>query len=122
MLNFIEKKVLDAVTVTTTSDPVNVSGYKRIGIQILASAITSGNGVFTVEATSDGTNWKALATLIDNVANTNAQQLTRVASKTLSTNGSDFLYLDNFVAVKAIRVKATVSTDGACSAFVVARE
>lgn len=122
MLNFIEKKALDAATATKTSDPINVSGYKRIGIQVLASDISTGNGVFTVEATSDGTNWKALATLIDNVANSNAQQLTRVASKTLSANGSDFVYLDNFVAVKAIRVKVAVSTDGKYSAFVVASE
>lgn len=122
MLNFIEKTALDEVTVTTTSDPINVAGYKRVGIQILASDISSGNGVFTVEASNDGTNWKAVNTLIDNVSNTNAQMLTRVASKTLSANGSDFVYLDNFVGLKAIRVKVAVTTDGKYSAFVVASE
>ncbi len=122
MLNFIEKKVLDAVIATATSEPIDVSGYKRIGIQVLASDISSGNGVFTVEATNDGVNWSPVNTLIDNVTNTNAQTLTRVDSKTLSANGSDFIYLDGFVAVKAIRVKVTVSTDGKYSASVVASE
>ena len=122
MLNFIEKKPLDAVTATTTSGPINVAGYKRIGIQVLASAISSGNGVFTVEATSDGTNWKALATLIKNAANTSSEQLTRIASITINANGSDFVYLDEFVAVKAIRIKVVVTTDGKYSASVVASE
>lgn len=122
MLNFIEKKVLDAVTATATSIPINVSGYKRIGIQVLATDISSGNGVFTVEATNDGVNWTPLNILIDNVANTNAQTLTRIASKTLSANGSDFVFLDEFAGIKAIKVKVTVTTDGKYSASVVVSE
>ena len=118
----VEKTLLNAVTATTTSDPVNVSGFKRIGLQLLAASITSGNGAFIVQGTIDGTNWVTLNTLLDNVTNTNAQNLTRVASKTLSSNTSALMWLDNFIALKAIRVKVTVTTDGAYSAFVVAGE
>lgn len=113
---------LTATTITSTGKPVNVDGYKRIGIQLLAAAITSGNGVFTVEGTIDGLNWVALNVLIDNVTNTNAQNLTRVASETLSSNSSVLVWLDNVIGLQQLRVKVTVTTDGTYSAFVIASE
>lgn len=113
---------LNAVSATTTGKPVNVDGFKRIGIQLLAAAITSGNGVFTVEGSIDGLNWVALNVLIDNVTNTNAQNLTRVASKTLSSNSSALLWLDNLTGLLQLRVKVAFTTDGQYSAFVIASE
>jgi len=118
----LEQTLLNAVTSTTTSSPANIEPYKRIGLQFLASGISAGNGAFTVEGTIDGTNWVALNTLIDNVTNTNAQTLTRVASKTLSSNSSVLVWLDNLLGLKAIRAKVTVTTDGSYSAFVIASE
>lgn len=121
-MKFIEQTLLSAVVATTTSAPFNVEGFKRIGLQLLAASITSGNGVFTVEGTINGTNWVALNVLIDNVTNTNAQTLTRKASHTLSANGSALLFLDELVGLKAIRVVVTRTTDGSYSAFATASE
>ena len=118
----LEETLLDAVTATTTSKPANIEQLKRIGLQFLAASISSGNGVFTVEGTLDGVNWVALSTLIDNVTNTNVQNFTRVASKTLSSNSSVLVWVDSRLGLKAIRVVVTVTTDGAYSAFIVASE
>lgn len=121
MALFDEATLLSAVVADTTSVPFNVHNFKNIGLQFLAASITSGNGVFTVEGTIDGTNWVALNMLVDNVTNTNAQTLTRVASKTLNSNTSVIVWLEDIVALKAIRVKVDRTTDGAYSAFVIAR-
>jgi len=55
------------------------------------------------------------------VANANSEQLTRVASKTLSADGSVLVFLENIMSVKALRVKVTVTTDGTYSAFLIAK-
>jgi hypothetical protein len=115
----MEKQILSGVEATTTSSPFSVEQYSRIGLHLSSKEVDSGNGVFTVEGTIDGTNWVALNTLVDNVTNTNAQNLTRVASKTLSTNTSVLVYLLESV-VKAIRVTVTVTTDGEYSCSVIA--
>ncbi|MCK5211704.1 hypothetical protein KAJ89_03310 [Candidatus Parcubacteria bacterium] len=120
MAQFKEKISLDAVVADTNGVAVNIEGYKRVGIQLLAASISSGNGVFTFEGTIDGTNWVALNMIIDNVANATANNPTRVASKTLNSDTSILLWLDNFLALKAIRVVVDVTTDGAYSAFVIA--
>lgn len=118
MENVKKQTLLDGVEATTTSAGFNVEGLKRIGLQFLAD-ITSGNGVFTVLGSIDGTNFVALNTLIDNVTNTQSQQLTRVASKTLSTDTSMLVWLDIFVGLKVIKVKVTRTTDGTYSAFLI---
>jgi hypothetical protein len=115
-----EEVLLNGVTADTTSKPLNVEGYKRVGFQFKAAAITSGNGVFTVEGTINGVDFVTLANLINNVANTNAQTITRVASVTLSSNTTAFVWLDPHVALKAVRVKVDMTTDGAYSASAIA--
>ena len=118
---------LTAVTTTTTSGNIWVGNYKKIAILVRAASITSGNGVFTVkggfaESPSTSPTFTALNTLIDNVTNTNGQQLTRVASKTLSGNGDAFLWLSPETPVTHLQVIGTVTTDGAYSAFVIGWE
>jgi hypothetical protein len=115
----MEQHLLSAVTATTTSSAFSVERFSRIGLQLTAAGITAGNGVFTVEGTIDGTNWVALSTIIDNVTNTNAQNYTRVSSKTLSSDGSALVWLLD-LQLKAIRVTVTYTTDGAYSAHVIA--
>jgi len=122
MLNHIEEKSLDAVVVDTDGDAVNIEGYKRVGVQLICADHSAGNGVFTIEGTIDGTNWVALNMIIDNLTNTNVQNLTRIASKTLSANGSALVWLDELLALKAIRVVVDVTTDGTYSAIVLASE
>jgi len=120
MREYIEQTLLNGVAATTTSSPISIGGFNHIGLQFLASAISAGNGVFTVEGTIDGTNWVALNVLVDNVTNTNAQTLIRVASKTLSSNTSVLVWLEVTATLKALRVKVTRTTDGTYSAFAIA--
>lgn len=112
----MQRVLLNAVTATTTSDGTSIENHQNVTLQFIAASIASGNGVFTVEVSNDGTNWVAFNMLIDNVTNTNGQTLTRVASKTLSSNSSVVVALDNF-SWKMLRVKVTRTTDGAYSAI-----
>ena len=82
------KVLLDAVSVGQESLAFNVEEYGRVGFQFLADAVTSGQGIFTVDGTIDGSTWMRINTLIANVSNSNSQSLTRVASVVLSTSVS----------------------------------
>lgn len=83
-------------------------------LQFVAASVTSGNGVFTVEVSNDGSNWVAYNKLTTNVTNTNGQTDTRVASVTLNSNTSSVVSLpENFAF---FRVKVAASIDGAYSA------
>lgn len=108
--------LLNAVTATATSNGVPVPNAGRLSISVTASGISSGNGVFTVEVSNDGTNWVAYNRITSNVTNTNAQTDTRVASVTLSSNTSNFLFFPPGDTFMSFRVKCTVTTDGAYTA------
>ncbi len=103
-----------AWTTSTTSAGFAPTLNGLCSLQFVASAITSGNGVFTVEVSNNGTDWTAYNKLTTNVTNTNAQTDTRVASVTLSSNGSAVVSLPTPFAF--YRVKIVVTTDGAYSA------
>ena len=122
MSNFTEQKSLDAVVVDTTGDAVNIEGKRGLGVQLQCANHSQGNGVFTFEGTIDGKNWVALNVMIDNLTNTNAQGYTRVATKTLSSDTTILLWLDDAIALKAFRVVVDVTTDGTYTANVIARE
>lgn len=110
--------VLNAVTVTTTSNVVNIANNRGVTLLFTAASISSGNGVFTVDGLVGG-RWITGIPIIDgNVSNTNAQNLTRVTSATLSTNASKVYHLDPHQGFEAIRIKVTVTTDGSYSADV----
>lgn len=113
-----EKVLLNGVTVDTTSLGLNVEGYSKVGFQFVAD-VTSGNGVFSVEGTIDGVNWVTLP-LITIAANTNGQTLIRVVSITLSSDTSVLAFLDSHVAVKAVRAKVDMTTDGTYTALAIA--
>lgn len=104
-------QVFTGKTATFTSAGQNIEALQNISLQFIAASIASGNGVFTMDVSNDGINWVAYSMLIDNVTNTNGQTLTRVASKTLSSNTSVVVALDAF-GFKMLRVKVTVTTDG----------
>lgn len=103
-----------AFTTSTTSTGVGGNGFGRASIQFVAASITSGNCVFTVDVSNDGTNWTAYNRLTTNATNTNAQTDTRVASVTLSTNTSSVVTIPDAFAF--FRITAVVTTDGAYSA------
>lgn len=115
--------LIDASTVSVT-DPVTVLGTNtadtsmrtKLSIQFTATAITSGNGVFKVYVSNDGTNWVLYSRLNSNVTNTNAQNDTRVASVTLSSNTSAICFFPVGDYFRYIGVSLAVTTDGSYSA------
>lgn len=111
---------LSAVTADTTSSAIDVLGAKKISIGLTAASISSGNGVFTVTASIDGTNYVTLLNIVDNTASTNAQTIVRVASVTLTQNTSKVYCLDlDYFSYQFIKVAVDMTTDGAYSATVV---
>lgn len=104
---------LSAATITTTSDAFDVSKRDQITVQITATAITSGNGVFSIDASNDGTNWVTGIAVQDVTATASG---TWVASKTLSSNSTAMVYVKP--GMRFIRVKVVPTTDGSYSAII----
>lgn len=107
-----------ATVANTAALVLDVSKRQLKSIQFTASGITSGNGVFGVEVSNDGTNWIVYNRLISNVTNTNAQTDTRVAAPTLSTNTSSIYFFPTSDLFRYMRVFVTRTTDGTYSATV----
>lgn len=99
---------------TTTSRTFGGLQFGRASLQLTAASITSGNGVFTVDVSNDGTNWTAYNRLTTNATNTNAQTDARVASVTLSTNTTSVVTIPDPFAF--FRVNVVITTDGSYSA------
>jgi len=124
-MNTIRKIVaLNGVTATTTSDKIFVGGAKRVGVLLRRANHSSGSTAFTIKGSMDYEEvtpvMTALNVFIDNVTNTNGQNLTRVAGKTLSADGDAFLWLDSNCLINYIEITATETTDGTHSACVLA--
>ena len=118
--NYTQKIVaLNAVTATTTSAAIPTAGAKKITLLFTRANHSSGSTAFTVNGSVDGTTYIACATMVENLANAIGEGPTRVASKTLSANGSAMLALDlTYFGYTSITVTATETTDGTHSATV----
>lgn len=106
----------NAITATTTSLMQLCAGAKAIMIEFTeAGTVNNRSGVLTITVSSDyGTTFRAYSMLIDNVANANTETLTRVASKTRNSAGTDILWLDPQTLGGITHIKAVVTkTDGA---------
>lgn len=114
VLTATETQTNAAITVLFVSNGFGHEAGDTGSIQFVASGITSGNGVFTVEVSNDGVNWTTYNRLTSNATNTNAQNDTRVASLTLSSNTSSVVILPDPFAY--YRVNLTPTTDGVYSA------
>lgn len=108
----IRQTLLNGVTATTTSSSFPIDNAGRVSLQLRAAGISSGNGVFTVEVSNDGSNWVAYNRLTTNVTNTNAQTDVRVASVTINTNSGSMIFFPPGDTFNFLRVVCTVSTDG----------
>ncbi len=104
-----------AWTVNYISSGISTNTFSKTSLQFIATGITSGNGVFTVDVSNDNTNWVAYNRLTTNVTNTNAQTDTRVASVTLSSNTSAVVTFPETDAFNFFRVKVVPTTDGSYS-------
>lgn len=110
---------LNGVTATTTSDPIDILGAKKISLVFTRANHSAGSTAFTVDVSFDGTTWIAFNKLISNVTNTNAQTLTRVASVSLASDTSSVVDMDiSTGAYSKMRVTATETTDGTHTAKV----
>ena len=106
-------KVLDEVTATTTSDAVDIEGASRISLLFKRADHSSGNTVFTVLVSIDDIDYITFNKLVDNLANTNGQQLTRVASVTLSSATQKLYAMDlQHSHYRYMKIVATETTDG----------
>ncbi len=110
------EELLDAVTVDTTGDVVDVSERRLMSVQFTCADHTSGNGVFTIEVSNDGVNFITYNRLTTNVANTNAQTDIGVGSVTLNSNTSVIYFIRPGDHFRYIRAKVDVTTDGTYSA------
>lgn len=110
---------LNVVTATTTSSDISVEGAKKVSMRLTRASHSAGSSTFTVTGSVDGTNFAAINNIVTDVTNTNAQTVTRVASVALASNTSQVVSLDlTYLTLKAIRVVATIATDGSASAAV----
>ena len=115
---------LNAVTATTTSSKYYVGGAKRVAVLLRRADHGSGSSAFTIKGSLDeiGTvtpTMTALNVWLDNVTNTNTQNLTRVVGKTLAANGDAFLWLSPECLINWIEITCTESVDGTHSAFII---
>ena len=103
-----------AITADNTALAVPCAGAKKIGIVLTeGGTVLNRSGVLTITVSLDGTNFYAYSMLIDNVANSNAQQLTRVASKTRAAAGTDILWLTPETLGPIVAIKTNLAiTDG----------
>jgi len=110
---------LNGVTATTTSQAINIENAKKVIFVFKRANHTAGKTVFSVTASADGTNFITYNKLIDNVINSNSQNLTRVASyDTGAANATKFYTLSPEDTFKEVKVTATETTDGTHSAWV----
>lgn len=117
---FVKTTPIDAVTATTTSAAIDFTGVKKATWFFTRANHSSGSSTFTVEVSFDGVTWVAYNKLISNVTNTNAQDLTRVASVALSSDTTSTVAMDlQHDAYPYARVTATEATDGTHTAELV---
>ena len=116
---------IDAVTATTVSEKIWVGDFKKVALLFRRANHGSGSSAFTVKG---GFGADAAATptmtaynmLVDNVANTHAQQdITHTASHSLSSNSDVMVWLDPRTPVTHLEITVTETTDGTHSAFII---
>lgn len=100
------------VTVDTTGTGYDVSLRGQIVVQFLATSISAGNGVFTIDGSNDGSHWTTGLACQDLTSTASA---TFVTSKTLSSNTSAAVKVPS--GWRWIRAKVDMTTDGTYFAF-----
>ena len=102
------------ITADNTAVAVPCAGAKRIGIVFTeGGTVNNRSGVLTITTSLDGTTFYAYSMLISNTANSNAQNLTRVASITRATAGTDICWMTPETLGTIIALKTNLDiTDG----------
>src|SRR3990167_3812649 len=97
------------ITSTRTSEAQDVSKRDRITLVFTASSISTGNGVFTLDASNDNSYW-ATGIAFQSAGAVGVTTTPGVNSATLSKNGTWGAIVDP--GWQYIRGKVTVSTNG----------
>ena len=115
---FKEVTPLNAVTASTTSSAIEIKGAKRVTL-FLDQDYVGGTGyiattTYTFSVSNDDDTYVTYNKMIDNLANTNAQGLTRVASKVADAANQDYILSmdldhDIFSSFKVIATTDTAS-------------
>jgi len=114
--HIIAQDAIEETVLITDVKSILVAGAKAIAISLTeGGTVNNRSGVLTVFVSMDGgVTFHAINMLIDNVTNSNVQSLTRVASKTRASAGTDLLFLDPIVAQSITHIKTVVAiTDAA---------
>lgn len=107
-LNFTDNVTLIAAgVVTTTSEAYDVSKRRQITLEFISTGFTSGNIVYTVDGSNNGSDWVTGLNVYDATATNTA---VGVLSKTASTTSNVGVYVPP--GWRFIRAKATRTTDG----------
>jgi hypothetical protein len=97
--------------VNTAALPIDVSDKQVKSIQF-AGTVSSGNGLFAVEISNDGTNWVVYNRLIPNVIGTNSQTDAYQAAPNISATGSSIFFFPVSDYFRYLRVSADISGAG----------
>jgi len=117
---------LNAVTDTTVSNKIYVGGAKRIALLFRRAANAGGTSTFSVKASMDAEDtvtptMTAFNLCIDNVTNSNSQNLTRAVGKAIAnSNGDAFMWIDPVAIVNWLEITVTQTADGTHSAWIIA--
>jgi len=124
------KTILNAVVASTTSSAIEIDGARRVTL-LLSTNIpveSTASTTFTVDVSLDGTNFFDYNKLVENLADTNAESLTRISSKAFTATSTGYIVsmdLENDVyksmKVKAVLIEpqgATHITDATCKALI----
>lgn len=103
-----------AITADNTAVAIPCAGAKKIGIVLTeGGTVNNRSGVLTITVSFDGTNFYAYSMLISNAANTNSQTLTRVASITRASAGTDICWMTPETLGPIVAIKCNLDiTDG----------
>lgn len=104
---------IDGATGTASGAAVNIEDAKKVVMEYKRADHSAGKTVFSATVSPDGTNYITYNKWISNTANTNAQDVTRVASvDTGAANANAFLTMSSEDGFKYIIPTATLTTDG----------
>lgn len=111
-----------ATSSSATSTEVSIAGAKKISLFLnRPTSAANATSTFSVLVSLDGTNYITYSKLIENTTNTNAQMLTRVASKAVVGTSSAMLSMDltsdSLIGMKCIGVIAGTGSQS-CSVLV----
>lgn len=98
------------ITGTAISRSAGIDNADRLSLMIFGNGITSGSATFYVDVSNDGSlGWVVYQRLVSNIANTNAQNDTRVASLTQTANGTAILFFPSGDTFNYLRVRADIN-------------